>query len=183
MAATESSMLKLGTEAPNFELPDVVSGNSISLKSLSNDKGLGIFFICNHCPYVIHSINAIVNITNKYLPLGVNFAAISSNDIIEYPADSPDKMKLFAQKYGLKIPYLYDESQEVAKAYQAECTPDNYLFDAKNKLVYRGRLDPSRPYGSESTGSEYLGAINAMLAHQSISEIQYPSIGCNIKWK
>ncbi len=184
MAATESSMLKLGTSAPEFILPDTISGKTLSLNNCRGENGLAVFFICNHCPFVVHCIDTIVKLANKYQKEGVGFVAISSNNVEDYPQDGPEKMKEFAEHYKFAFPYLYDQTQQIAKAYQAECTPDNYLFDAELKLIYRGRLDDSRPNsGQASSGAEFNGALSALVAGQMISEIQYPSIGCNIKWK
>ena len=184
MAFTESTMLELGTEAPAFSLPDTVSGNTISLDDVATDKGTVVMFTCNHCPYVIHVNEEIVRLAKDYQAKGVGFVAISSNDVEHYPADSPDKMKVLAEQEGYTFPYLYDQSQAVARAYDAACTPDFYLFDGNRKLVYRGRLDDSRPNsGKPLTGKDLRAAIDAVLAGDAVSEVQYPSGGCNIKWK
>ena len=186
MALTPSNMINLGTEAPAFTLPDALSGNTLSLSEVSGDKATLIMFICNHCPYVIHVMPEIVRLVNEYQEKGVNFVAISSNDIEKYPQDSPEKMKEFMGEWKLEIPYFFDESQEVAKAYDAACTPDFYIFSEDLKLKYRGRLDESRPRTENPqplTGKDIRGALNAILANQMVSEIQFPSMGCNIKWK
>lgn len=184
MALTESNMLQLGTKAPQFTLPDTVSGDEISLDQIASDKATVVMFICNHCPYVIHVNEEIVNVARDYQAKGVSFVAISSNDVDNYPQDGPEKMKIHAEKEGYNFPYLYDESQDVAKAYDAACTPDFYVFDGERKLVYRGRLDESRPKSDiPLTGKDLRQALDAVLAGQPIPEKQYPSAGCNIKWK
>lgn len=183
MARTESNMLPLGTKAPNFSLPDTITGDNILLDDY-NDNALLIMFICNHCPFVIHVIDEIVNITNEYSERGIDFIAISANDVDNYPQDSPKNMKVFAEDHNFNFPYLYDESQEVAKAYDAACTPDFYLFDKDRILVYRGQMDGSRPGNSVSNdGVDLRNALNAVLAGDTISPVQLPSVGCNIKWK
>lgn len=186
MALTPSNMLPIGTLAPDFLLKDTVSDKALSLQDLKSDKATVMMFICNHCPYVIHVKSEVVRIANEYMPKGVSFIAISSNDVEKYPQDGPEAMKIFAEESGFQFPYLYDETQEVAKAYDAACTPDFYIFDGNLKLRYRGRLDDSRPREENPkplTGSDLRGALNAILANQMVSEIQYPSMGCNIKWK
>jgi peroxiredoxin len=184
MAFTESKMLELGTQAPDFNLPDTVSGNRVSLDDIATEKGTLIMFLCNHCPYVIHVNPEIVRLTNEYMAKGIGVVAISSNDVENYPQDSPEKMKEHAREVGYAFPYLYDESQEVAHAYDAACTPDFYLFDGERKLVYRGRLDDSRPKsGKPLTGKDLREAIDAVLEGKPLPEKQYPSGGCNIKWK
>ena len=176
-------MLPLGTEAPNFHIKDTVSGNYYSLDDLKSDQATVIMFICNHCPYVIHVNPELVRIANEYRNKGVAFIAISSNDVETHPEDSPDKMSLVAKVLRFPFPYLYDKHQEVAKAYDAACTPDFYVFDGNLKLAYRGRLDDSRPgNGTSLTGEDLRGAIDAVLNGTPI-EKQYPSMGCNIKWK
>lgn len=183
MALTESNMLPLGTEAPDFSLLDTVSGKELSLADIQSDKVTVIMFTCNHCPYVLHINEELVRLTTEYQAKDVAFAAISSNDIVNYPQDSPDKMKALAEDLGYPFPYLYDATQVVAKAYDAACTPDFYVFDADLKLRYRGRLCPSRP-GSDIpvTGSDLRAAIDALLNKEAVTEQQYPSAGCNIKW-
>ena len=184
MARTPSNMVSLGTKAPDFSLFDVVSEESKNLNELKGKNGSVIMFICNHCPYVKHVNKTIVELANKFKDDEVNFIAISSNDVINYPEDSPELMKLNAEQNKFTFPYLYDESQAVAKAYHAACTPDFYLFDADGLLVYRGQLDPSRPGGDVPvTGCDLRAAIDGLLAGQSPVEEQIPSLGCNIKWK
>ena len=184
MSLTPSNMLPLTTEAPAFSLPDAVSGKTITLDYLSDAKASVIMFICNHCPYVIHIHDELMRVVSDYSPKGVKFVAISANDIEKYPDDSPEKMKALAQKLGFNFPYLYDESQDVAKSYDAACTPDFYVFDEYKKLVYRGRLDDSRP-GNDLplTGKDLRDALDAVLSGNKVPSTQYPSMGCNIKWK
>ena len=183
MALTYSSMLDLQTNLINFKLYNVVDNNNFSSSKLNTSKPTIIMFICNHCPYVIHYHDEIKRLALEYLDR-FNFVAISSNDIENYPQDSPEKMKELWHELGLDFPYLYDESQEIAKLYKAECTPEFYLFNLSNKLVYRGRLDESSP-GSESkpTGEDLRSAMENLLNNNKISKEQYPSMGCNIKWK
>ena len=184
MALTESNMLPLGTKAPDFSLPDTVSGKTIALSDVATSKATVVMFTCNHCPYVIHVNPEIVRLSNEYIGKGVGFVAISSNDVENYPADAPDKMTELAKEVGYNFPYLYDESQDVAKAYDAACTPDFYVFDGDLKLAYRGRLDASRPNsGVALTGEDLRAAIDAVLTNESVTDLQYPSAGCNIKWK
>lgn len=184
MAFTESNMLELGTKAPDFTLPDTVSGKQINLNEIKGGKATVVMFLCNHCPYVIHVNDEIVRITKDYANQEVSFVGISSNDVVNYPDDSPDKMTIHAEKTGYTFPYLYDESQEVAKAYDAACTPDFYVFDADLQLVYRGRIDDSRPSnGVALSGKDLRQAIDAVLSGNAVSRVQYPSGGCNIKWK
>ena len=184
MAAVPSNMLPLGTAAPDFKLPDVVSGKPLSLTSLQSDVATVIMFICNHCPYVKHVNKGLVELATDYQTRGVAFVAISSNDVTAYPADAPEQMKEVATEQSYPFPYLYDEDQSVAKAYQAACTPDFYIFDASMKLVYRGQLDSSRPRNDiPVTGEDVRAALDAVLAGEAVSEVQRPSIGCNIKWK
>ena len=182
--ATTSTMLALGTEAPDFSLPDTVSGDVVSLADYSDKKGLLVMFICNHCPYVKHVRQELARLGNDYSNSGLGIVAISSNDIDAYPADSPEAMKTEAETFGYSFPYLYDETQMVAAAYTAMCTPDFFLFGAENKLAYRGRLDESRPNsGIPVTGNELRAAIDAVLAGDLVSDQQLPSMGCSIKWK
>lgn len=183
MALTESNMLALGTKAPNFLLQDVTSGIHRSLDDLKSSKATVIMFICNHCPFVIHVNSELVRLANKYKSEGVSFIAISSNNIETHPQDGPSYMKLVAQVLKYPFPYLYDKRQEVAKAYDAACTPDFYVFDGEMKLTYRGRLDASRPGNDVPlTGEDLSKAIDNTLSGTAI-EKQYPSAGCNIKWK
>ena len=183
MALTESTMLPLGTAAPNFHIKDVVSNNYYSLDDLKSDQATVIMFICNHCPFVIHVNPELVKIANEYKNQGVSFIAISSNDVENYPEDAPDKMSIVAKVLKFPFPYLYDKHQEVAKAYDAACTPDFYVFDGDMKLSYRGRLDQSRPGNNVPlSGTDLRHAIDQTIAGKSI-DAQYPSAGCNIKWK
>jgi len=176
-------MLPIGTSAPDFDLPDTVSGKRFSLTDTTG-KPLLVMFICNHCPFVKHVREELAAIGADYQSRGLAIVAISSNDAENYPDDSPDKMAAEAAEAGYTFPYLYDESQSVAKAYRAACTPDFYLFDADHKLAYRGQLDPSRPRNNTPvTGSDLRAAIDAVLAGRPVPEPQLPSIGCNIKWK
>ncbi len=184
MARTPSNMLPLGTKAPDFALPDTVSENQYTLEELKGTKGTVVMFICNHCPFVIHVNPMLSNLGKRYQEKGIGFIAISSNDIVNYPQDAPDLMKTIAQKAGYSFPYLYDSTQQVAKAYEAACTPDFYLFDADLKLAYRGQLDDSRPgNGIALSGYDLANAMDSLLQGNEIDPIQKPSIGCNIKWK
>ncbi len=184
MAFTESNMLPLGSKAPDFELPDTVSGKVLRLKDVAGEKATLIMFLCNHCPYVIHVNPEIVRVVRDYGARGVGFVGISSNDVENYPQDGPEKMKTTALEVGYAFPYLYDETQEVAKAYDAACTPDFYLYDGNLSLVYRGRLDGSKPKNQiPLSGTDLRAALDAVLEGRPQSELQYPSGGCNIKWK
>lgn len=184
MARTPSNMMPLGTIAPGFELPDTVSGNRLSLEMLKSDKATVIMFICNHCPFVKHVDEGIVSLANDYQKKGVSFVAISSNDVENYPQDAPDLMKVEAEKVGYTFPYLYDQDQAVARAYDAACTPDFYIFDADLKCVYRGQLDDSRPgNGRPVTGRDMRQALDDILNGRPVFQPQIPSLGCNIKWK
>ncbi|WP_323758574.1 thioredoxin family protein [Roseivirga sp.] len=184
MARTASNMLPLGTKAPDFRLPDTVSDKILSLDELKSDKATVIMFICNHCPFVKHVDEIIVALAKHYQTKGVSFIAINSNDVENYPQDSPRLMKVEAEKVGYTFPYLFDETQEVAKAYRAACTPDFYVFDAELKCVYRGQLDDSRPgNGRPVTGQDLRSALNYVLDNQAIDFEQQPSVGCSIKWK
>lgn len=184
MARTPSNMLPLGTIAPDFTLPDLVSGKTMSLKDLASNKATVVMFICNHCPYVIHVLDGILKLTNDYLSKGISFVAISSNDVENYPLDSPEKMKELAQEKNFPFPYLYDESQEVARAYDAACTPDFYVFDNSLKLVYRGQMDGARPSNDiPANGEDLRKALDAVLKGEEVFSEQRPSLGCNIKWK
>ncbi|MES2766790.1 MAG: thioredoxin family protein [Bacteroidota bacterium] len=184
MARTPSNMLPLGTIAPDFSLPDVVSGKNISLQEITSDKATVVMFICNHCPYVIHVLDGILQLANDYISKGISFIAISSNDVENYPQDSPEKMKELAQEKKFPFPYLYDESQEVARAYDAACTPDFYVFDASLKLVYRGQMDGARPSNDiPPNGEDLRKALDAVLKGEEVFSEQRPSLGCNIKWK
>lgn len=184
MALTESNMLPLGTKAPDFTLLDTITGQMKSLSELESDTATVVMFICNHCPFVIHMRDKLVEITNAYLKKGVSFIAISSNDAITHPADAPDKMTALAKEHKFAFPYLYDESQAVAKAYDAACTPDFYIFDHTMTLTFRGRFDDSTPGNNQPiTGADLCTALDAVINKQPISNTQLPSMGCNIKWR
>ena len=185
MANTPSNMLDLGTRAPFFELPNPSHSNEIqSLEDLKGEKGTLVIFMCNHCPFVHHVMEEVLKVVNDYRVQGIGFVAISSNDVVKYPQDAPELMTEFAFENGFEFPYLFDETQEVAKAYDAACTPDFYLFDNQNKLVYRGQLDDSRPAnGIPLSGSDLRSAIDSVVMNRLINPEQKPSIGCNIKWK
>jgi len=182
MVATPSTMLKIGTQMPSFNLPDF-DGNMYSSEKFDEQPVL-VVFMCNHCPYVRHIVDTLSELAEEYQEKGVAVVAISSNDVENYPADSPEKMKQFAEEHDLSFPYLYDESQEVAKDYRAACTPDFFLFDENHKLYYRGQFDGSRPKNEVPvTGKDLTSAVENMLAGKVISRDQKPSVGCNIKWK
>lgn len=183
MARTASTMLPLGTKAPDFSLVNV-DGRTVTLDSLRSAPALLVAFICNHCPYVKHVAPAFAELAREYQAKGVAVVAISANDVSNYPADSPEQMVREAEEQGYTFPYLYDETQDVAKAYAAACTPDFYVFDKNRKLVYRGQMDSSRPdSGIPVTGHDLRAALDAVLAGKPVSAEQKPSIGCNIKWK
>lgn len=192
MVLTPSTMLTLGTHAPDFSLPDT-DGGVVSLDDFKNAEALLVMFICNHCPYVIHIAGELARIGRDYQPKGVAVVAISANDVGNYPQDGPEKMKEEKARHGYTFPYLYDESQAVAKAYTAACTPDFFLFDGDHKLVYRGQLDDTRPnrissgnYDSAKSpahGADLRRALDAVLAGKPVPADQKPSMGCNIKWK
>jgi peroxiredoxin len=177
-------MLALGTQAPNFNLPDVVSGETISLATFSSNRALLVMFICRHCPYVKHVEDELAKLGHDYAGMDIGMVAISSNDVGTYPEDAPDSLKEMAETLGFNFPYCYDEDQEIAKAYTAACTPDFFLFDEARALVYRGQLDGSRP-GNDIpvTGQDLRAAIDAVLADKPVEANQMPSLGCNIKWK
>lgn len=184
MAATESTMLALGTPAPDFSLPDVVSGKTVSLRDFDGKKALLVMFICRHCPYVKHVQDELARLGRDYADKPLGIVAISSNDAENYPDDAPESLKEMAIQLGFRFPYLYDESQDVARAYDAACTPDFFLFDENRRLVYRGQLDGSRPgNGVPVTGKDLRNAIDAVLAGAPVDPNQKPSLGCNIKWK
>lgn len=184
VAFIESNMLPIGTAAPDFSLPDTVSGKTLGLSDVKGERGTVVMFLCNHCPYVVHVNPTLVRVAHEFISQGIGFVGISSNDIVHYPQDAPDKMALLAKEVGYPFPYLYDESQAVARAYDAACTPDFYVFDAEMKLYYRGRLDASRPKNElPSDGADLRGALLQMLGGEGPPEKQYPSGGCNIKWK
>jgi peroxiredoxin len=184
MALTYSTMLPLDTLAPDFTLPDVCSGEKISLHTLKPYVGTVIMFICNHCPYVKHILSGVIETARKYQAKNIQFIAINSNDIENYAEDSPESMKNVANQLSFPFPYLFDETQEVAKAYNAACTPEFYLFDETLRCVYRGRFDDSSPGNQHPvTGKDLSQAIDNLLAHKPIDAEQFPSMGCNIKWK
>ena len=183
MVRTPSTMLPLGTPAPDFSLPNV-DGRTITLADAAGPQATLVMFICNHCPFVKHVADGLAALGRDYAPRGVGIVAISSNDVATHPADSPEQMVHEAEQRGYAFPYLYDETQAVAKAYRAACTPDFFLFDASRKLVYRGQLDASRPgNGIPVTGADLRAALDAVLAGRPVSADQVPSLGCNIKWK
>ncbi len=183
MAQVESNMMELGTKAPAFSLPDVVSGKTISLSEVKSNIATVVVFICNHCPFVKHINSKLVEVANKYQSQGVQFIAISSNNIETHPQDGPEFMKQTAKENSYPFPYLYDATQEVAKAYKAACTPDFFMFDGDLMCVYRGQFDDSRPNKGEATGEDLSAALDAVIAGEKVSDVQKPSIGCNIKWK
>ena len=185
MAKTPSSMLPLGTQAPAFSLIDAVSGKLVSLNKHDQHIGTVIMFICNHCPYVKHVNPELIRIARDYIPKDIRFIAINANDIKNYPDDSPDHMQKTAHELGYPFPYLFDETQEVAMAYQAKCTPDFFVFNKDYALVYRGQLDNSRLGNNiKLSGNSIRAALDCLLAGQPVSEEgQMPSLGCNIKWK
>ena len=184
MAATPSTMLPLGTELPDFTLPNVVDGTMVASDRYRRAVALVVMFICNHCPFVKHVLAELGRISDDYARKGIAFVAISSNDVAAYPEDGPEAMKELAVAEGWRFPYLYDESQAIAKAFQAACTPDLYVFDEEQKLVYRGQLDDSRPgNGVPVTGKDLRAALDAIVAGRNIPGPQKPSLGCNIKWK
>jgi len=183
MSRTPSTMLELGTTAPDFDLPDPLGGGSVSLSDY-RDMPLLIVFSCNHCPYVLHLLKSFAEYAREAQKSGLSMVMINANDIDNYPADSPQKMIDLAKEYELDFPYLYDESQQVAMAYRAACTPDFFLFDSQHRLVYRGQYDASRPGNDEEiTGIDLKSASQALLDDKAISAQQLPSMGCNIKWR
>jgi len=185
MAETLSQMIPLGAIAPDFLLPDTVTGRTFGLQDLKGDKGTIVMFICNHCPYVLHVKDQLIAIAKEYKDKGIATIAISANDVQNYPDDAPDKMKALMEAWGRPFAaYLYDESQDAARAYKAACTPDIYLFDAALACVYRGRLDGSTPKNEVPlTGADLRAALDNLLAGRTIDPQQIPSMGCNIKWK
>jgi peroxiredoxin len=183
MVRTPSTMLPLGTPAPDFSLPNI-DGRTVSLAEVAGAKGTLVMFICNHCPFVKHVADQLAALGRDYAPRGVGIVAISSNDVATHPADSPEQMVHEAEQRGYVFPYLYDQTQEVARAYHAACTPDFFLFDGSRKLVYRGQLDSSRPgNGIPVTGADLRAALDVVLAGRPVAADQIPSLGCNIKWK
>lgn len=184
MAETPSNMIPLGTKAPDFCLPDTISDRELCLQELHGNVATVIMFICNHCPFVKHIQNELVSIGREYPPAEIALIAISSNDINNYPQDSPDNMKMVAKSVGYSFPYLYDETQQVARAYDATCTPDFFVFDKGLLCVYRGQLDDSRPgNGIPVSGKDLRGVLDAMLSGKQVNSNQKPSVGCNIKWR
>nr|VFJ77675.1 MAG: Redoxin [Candidatus Kentron sp. FW] len=182
---TPSTMLELGTTAPDFSLPDLgANGKLVSKQDFQDAAGLLVIFMCNHCPYVHHIRKALTDFTKEYQPKGLAIVAINANDVANYPDDSPDKMVKEVANFGYTFPYLFDETQEVAKAYRAACTPDFFLFDNEHKLVYRGQFDDSRPKNDlPVTGLDLRAAVDALLSGKIIDPNQKASLGCNIKWK
>ena len=184
MARTLSKMLPLNTKAPDFSLFETITGKTVSLDELKGEKATVIMFICNHCPFVIHVNEELSKLAMDYIPKGIGFIAISSNDVKNYPQDGPELMRSSAIKNKYTFPYLYDETQDVARAYDAACTPDFYVFDSNLKLKYRGQLDDSRPEnGIQVTGEDLRHALDCILKNKENTSTQKPSIGCNIKWK
>lgn len=184
MAAVASTMRELGTLAADFSLPDVTNRNSVCALSAATDKPVLLMFICNHCPYVLHLIDQLVPLANQAQDDGFAVFAIASNDIEAYPQDAPPEMRKFAKQHGFKFPYLFDASQEIAKAYGAACTPDFFVYSRAHRLQYRGQMDNSRPSNTHAvTGADLNAALSAVLANKSTVDKQVPSIGCNIKWR
>lgn len=180
----ESTMLPLGTLAPDFSLPDVVSGEVISLETFAGDSALLVIFLCQHCPFVKHVQKTLARLGQDYIPKGVGIVAISANDVATHPQDSPENLKEMAKSLKFNFPLCYDESQETAKQYTAACTPDFFVFDSEVKLAYRGQLDDSRPSNSVPvTGKDLRAALDAILAGKPVNSEQKPSVGCNIKWR
>jgi peroxiredoxin len=183
MAMTASTMLELGTKAPDFHLPDT-EGNLVSLSDFDDAPVLLVVFMCNHCPFVRHILDHLLELAREYQAKGVAVVGINSNDVESYPDDRPEMMAKIAREKGFPFPYLYDETQEVAKSYRAACTPDFFLFDGQRRLAYRGQMDDSRPGNHEPiTGADLRAALEAVLAGRPVPERQRPSMGCNIKWK
>lgn len=184
MVLTPSNMLPLGTIAPDFSLNDATTNTPVNLQSIKSASATVIMFICNHCPYVKHLQSELTKIANDYIPKGIQFIAINANDADNYPDDSPEKMKQVAKQFGYPFPYLYDESQDIARAYQAACTPDFFIFDKDLRCVYRGQFDDSRP-GNDIpvTGQDIRAALDNLLTNKPINKDQKSSMGCNIKWK
>lgn len=184
MALTESNEFLIGTKAPDFTLINTIDNTFVSLEKAKGQNGTVIMFICNHCPFVIHVNNELVKMANEYKQKGINFIAISANDVENYPQDAPKLMKELALKIKYPFPYLYDETQEIAKAYDAACTPDFYVFNAGLKSIYHGQLDDSRPgNGKPVTGLDLRNSLNNLLENKSVLKNQKPSVGCGIKWK
>jgi peroxiredoxin len=183
MTLTASTMLPLGTSAPSFNLPDT-EGNLVSIEDFKDAPALLVIFMCNHCPFVKHILDGLVELIREYQSKAIAVVGINSNDVVNYPDDRPEMMAKVAKAAGFTFPYLYDETQEVAKAYHAACTPDFFLFDTDRKLVYRGQMDDSRPGNNiPVTGDDLRAALEAVLEGQQVSAEQKPSMGCNIKWR
>jgi len=184
MARTESTMLPLGTPAPDFRLPDTVRERTLRFDDIAGEKATLVMFICNHCPFVKHVLDELVRIGNDYQPPEVGVVAVSSNDVTGYPQDRPERMAELAREKAFPFPYLFDQSQNTARAYDAACTPDFYVFDGDGRLVYRGQLDDSRPgNGKPVDGRDIRAALDAVIAGKKVDAHQKPSIGCNIKWR
>ena len=184
MALTPSTMLALGTAAPEFDLPNVVTGKRVSLRRYAMHTPTLVIFLCRHCPYVTHVEKELARLGHDYADASLRIVAISANDAASYPDDAPDKLAEWARALGFSFPVLYDETQETARAYRAACTPDFFLFDSGHRLIYRGQLDGSRPgNGQPVTGADLRAALDAVLAGKPVSGEQRPSMGCNIKWK
>jgi thiol-disulfide isomerase/thioredoxin len=184
MARTESLNLPMGIIAPEFDLWNPILQKRQSLQDLKSPKATVVMFICNHCPFVIHIADKLSELTSQYISNGVSVIGINPNDVVNYPADSPENMVITAEKYGFEFPYLYDETQEIAKAYKAVCTPDIYVFESDLKLRYHGQFDAARPGNDVPvTGIDLSNAIDVVLSDNHDIEMQVPSIGCNIKWK
>ncbi len=183
MSIVYSKMIGLGSEAPAFTLPDAISGQELSLDSLKSEIATVVMFISNHCPFVQHLNEKLSEVARDYKERGISFIAIGSNDTQHYPQDGPSTMRKVAEYFGYTFPYLFDETQEVARAYNAECTPDFFVFDRDLKLSYRGRFDETRPGMGQPTGNDITTALDALIAGEPVNETQFPSIGCSIKWK
>lgn len=183
MSLALSKMMELGATAPDFNLLDTISGKHLSLSDLKSDTATVVVFICNHCPFVHHINSKLVDVAKRYQAKGVQFIAISSNDIETHPQDAPAFMTQIAKEQNYPFPYLFDDTQEVAKAYSAECTPDLFVFDGDLKCAYRGRFDETRPNLGVPTGKDLTAALDALIEGKEVSPIQHPSMGCSIKWK
>ncbi len=184
MAMTPTTQIPLGFRAPEFQLPDTISGNTLSYADIQGELGTVVMFICNHCPFVVHVREQLVQLSNEYQKKGFGFVAISSNDVENYPDDSPEKMQSLAMQFHFPFPYLYDETQAVAKAYDAACTPDFSVFNRESKCVYRGQLDDSRPGNNlPVTGNSLREVLDLLANNKEVNVEQKPSVGCNIKWK
>lgn len=184
MSLTPTTQIPLGFQAPEFSLTDTISGNTVSLDQFKNKKGLVVIFMCNHCPYVKYVLDGIIQLGRDYIPKEIGFVAISSNDVENYPEDSPEQMQKLGVEKKFPFPYLYDESQEIAKKYHAACTPDFDVFDADMKCVYRGQMDDARPGNNiPVTGKNLRNVLDNILEGKAITGYQKPSVGCSIKWK